>query len=342
MRLTMSANKSLLNWILIAKGIGIVLVVIGHFCPDNEPDYWGYIRNIIYSFHMPLFFLLSGFLYSHAKHKYADLIKGKVKRLLYPFVSIAILFFVIKYIAGLAFQLEHSIGFESIIALLLTPSRSYMPLLWFVHALFLIFLIYPIIRTVINNNPIILLFFVLVNLLLGSDYIILGKVVANIPFFILGIILRETTELKKIAIAGKPMTIIASFIIFSLTYLLSLKLNTEHQAMYLFELVLGVIGTLFIINLSSFIDNSGRKNIKAVLTQIGFYSMTIYLFHTLFESAVRIGFQQVLGRFDISFEVMALTAIIAGVVFPLFLEMKILRQYIFTRKYILGSSSLNP
>ncbi|MBR5914621.1 MAG: acyltransferase family protein [Selenomonadaceae bacterium] len=46
----------------IAKGIGIVLVIIGHCIPDastpqeiSEPHF-SIIFNVIYSFHMPLFF----------------------------------------------------------------------------------------------------------------------------------------------------------------------------------------------------------------------------------------------------------------------------------------------
>ncbi|MCD8011746.1 MAG: acyltransferase family protein [Lachnospiraceae bacterium] len=39
----------------VAKGIGILLVVIGHALPTDS--YW---RVFIYSFHMPLFFFLSG------------------------------------------------------------------------------------------------------------------------------------------------------------------------------------------------------------------------------------------------------------------------------------------
>lgn len=42
------------NWVDIAKGIGIILVVMGHAnCPEIP-------HGIIYSFHMPLFFFLSG------------------------------------------------------------------------------------------------------------------------------------------------------------------------------------------------------------------------------------------------------------------------------------------
>jgi len=45
-----------LEWIDVARGIGIIVVVAGHVWTR------GPLRDAVYSFHMPLFFLLSGFL----------------------------------------------------------------------------------------------------------------------------------------------------------------------------------------------------------------------------------------------------------------------------------------
>ena len=52
-------EKARLTWIDNAKGIGIILVVLGH--TYGIP--WQ-LHHIIYSFHMPLFFLLSGYTFS--------------------------------------------------------------------------------------------------------------------------------------------------------------------------------------------------------------------------------------------------------------------------------------
>lgn len=48
----------------IAKAIGIILMVIGH-CPGIS----GILRNSIFSFHMPLFFILSGYFYKEQETK---------------------------------------------------------------------------------------------------------------------------------------------------------------------------------------------------------------------------------------------------------------------------------
>ena len=48
------------EWINVLKGIGILSVVVGHIVP-------GILSVIIYMFHMPLFFLISGYLFKAGK-----------------------------------------------------------------------------------------------------------------------------------------------------------------------------------------------------------------------------------------------------------------------------------
>jgi fucose 4-O-acetylase-like acetyltransferase len=46
-----------IEWIDVAKGIGIFLVIVGHLISH---DNFNLLADYIYSFHMPLFFFLSG------------------------------------------------------------------------------------------------------------------------------------------------------------------------------------------------------------------------------------------------------------------------------------------
>ncbi|MEN0074878.1 MAG: acyltransferase family protein [Paracraurococcus sp.] len=48
------ASRGRITWLDNARGIGIVLVVLGHAVAP------GYVRDILYAFHMPLFFFLAG------------------------------------------------------------------------------------------------------------------------------------------------------------------------------------------------------------------------------------------------------------------------------------------
>jgi acyltransferase len=84
-----------IEWIDVAKGIGIFLVVIGHTdLPENYMIY-------IYSFHMPLFFFISGVLFSSNKfNNYTEFIKRKAKSLLVPYLFFSVLTYLFWGIIG--------------------------------------------------------------------------------------------------------------------------------------------------------------------------------------------------------------------------------------------------
>lgn len=60
------------SWIDAAKGLGIILVIIGH----TDPPF----IKLIYGFHMPFFFIIAGFVHNEKKWKDAGLIKYIAKR----------------------------------------------------------------------------------------------------------------------------------------------------------------------------------------------------------------------------------------------------------------------
>lgn len=80
------------QWIDIARGIGILLVILGHF------GGLGIIETFIYSFHLPLFFFLSGYL-SKNNLSILSFLKKKAKTLLLPYVflSLGIIIFLIFF-----------------------------------------------------------------------------------------------------------------------------------------------------------------------------------------------------------------------------------------------------
>lgn len=58
----MVQNKQRIEWIDTIKGVGIILVLIGH-C--NIPN----INQYIYLFHMPLFYIISGYCWNVDKNR---------------------------------------------------------------------------------------------------------------------------------------------------------------------------------------------------------------------------------------------------------------------------------
>ena len=77
------------NYIDILKGIGIFFVVLGHVTRISE------LRVFIWNFHMPLFFLISGFLYNPDKYPdFKGFFKSKFKSIYIPYV----LFFLVTFL----------------------------------------------------------------------------------------------------------------------------------------------------------------------------------------------------------------------------------------------------
>lgn len=74
--------KGRITYIDSAKGIGIILVIFGHLLSLDSP-----LSSIIYSFHMPFFFLVSG-IFANASGKFFPYLSKQIKRLLVPFLIV--------------------------------------------------------------------------------------------------------------------------------------------------------------------------------------------------------------------------------------------------------------
>lgn len=83
-----SLDRQRLNYIDVCKALGIILVVLGH--THTIPDE---LYLIIYSFHMPLFFIIAGFVYNRANNKSAfhSYLMKKIKQYLLPYFVFSII-----------------------------------------------------------------------------------------------------------------------------------------------------------------------------------------------------------------------------------------------------------
>ena len=122
-------SQKRISYIDTAKGIGILLVLIGHSeYPSTNLITW------ISSFHMPLFFILSGILFAHtgaAAKKTKSFLKKKFCSILIPYLAFSIL----SILASAILDYE---SFPAYLwtALLQTISFYGISVLWFLPALF--------------------------------------------------------------------------------------------------------------------------------------------------------------------------------------------------------------
>lgn len=72
-------------WVDVAKGIGALLVIWGHFIPIEK------VQICIYAFHMPLFFFLAGVTFmSQEKQGFATYFKKKFRTIIIPYFIFSI------------------------------------------------------------------------------------------------------------------------------------------------------------------------------------------------------------------------------------------------------------
>jgi fucose 4-O-acetylase-like acetyltransferase len=76
-----SVEKRRVDWIDAARGIAIILVIMGH-APSNQQ-----FVQFIYAFHIPLFFFLSGLVSPDSKFSF----KGKARTLLIPYAAFCLI-----------------------------------------------------------------------------------------------------------------------------------------------------------------------------------------------------------------------------------------------------------
>ena len=117
-------QPALVQWVDIAKGIGISLVVIGHVITNEE---FAGLRKYIYWFHMPLFFMISGMLYR--QKSFVNYAKSRFRQLLIPYCCFLGIFF-ISFLFG--FSRQHNTPLDFILGGSFMGSGVW----WFITSLF--------------------------------------------------------------------------------------------------------------------------------------------------------------------------------------------------------------
>ena len=180
-----------IKWIDVAKGWGIILLIYGHIADD-------YFAKWLYTFHIPLFFFLSGFLFNPNK-SFSHLIWSKAKSLLLPYLTLGIPLLLINLLYG--YKLLY------LLKLFIIQERMFP--LWFITALFLqIILCYIIICKVKKKWRIITIFFLS---LIGIGYWRLGGTalpwnfdisLVTLPFFYGGYYIKSNYHFLENVLEG--------------------------------------------------------------------------------------------------------------------------------------------
>ncbi|MBM6820171.1 acyltransferase [Clostridium saudiense] len=317
--------------IQIAKGIGIFLVVLTHaMIPSirNENQIIYYIHKIVYMFHMPLFVMLSGYLYELNINKYKSIgkiefIKAKFRFLMIPYlifsvisyIGISICFYIPKLSQLLTYNgYESRDLFEAVIEIL-TTNNHIDAHLWFAYCLFGIFFISIILSDKLKSKIGLLILFILFIIRFIEYPLIIRKISYYLFYFTLGrvIIKRFLLDIKQ---KWKVLIYIGLFSVFSVVTILfeSSDFILKLWIVRICTLVVAFSGAYIVIVFSNYLANF---KIMDCFDNMGKYSFQIYLIHQPFIVSGIVG---ILHKFtDISIVILILVGTVCGIVIPIFI-----------------------
>jgi fucose 4-O-acetylase-like acetyltransferase len=254
----------------IAKGIGIIAVVYGHTVSS--------LHTYIYIFHMPLFFIISGFLYaSKEKEPLVPYVKKKMHSLLISYLILLVL-------TNLLLKGLYAITGEEFT---IFPSMLFRPYgasgaLWFLLALAWVTVIYKLIDIYIPYNfkaVTIMLLFVIGRLLSSFGIAIptyLDTALTSMVFYLSGIVLCKYMNIFNMEMILYMLGIsILPCILIDLPMSIDLMYNKYDPFYFMF---LSVSISFLIIRISH-IESFAKSKVGSLLAYLGRISLIILAFH---------------------------------------------------------------
>ncbi|WP_281336394.1 acyltransferase family protein [Flavobacterium eburneipallidum] len=274
------------------KGIAIILVIVGHIIQFNNIDGGtnNKIFNIIYSFHMPLFFILSGYVASRGVNRIINL--GTLKNFLWKKIYTLIVplltwtLFVEKFF--FAEQFEY-ISTDDVVNALLHPG------LWFLQTIFeiqILFGIFSLCCHFLNKNGSLYMSIVIA----GSVFIfpLLGFLLIDKPhfltlilftgFFFIGSFISKYSHIEKF-IMNQSVFTMALILFLVLVGHWSIQGNTIDVILKVFISIIAFITLLHLTkgvdSINSFVDSQiqlfGKESLAIYVMQFFLTSRILFL-----------------------------------------------------------------
>ena len=271
----------------MARGLGIILVVLGHALKqtgelEGAPDV---LLNVIYSFHMPLFFALSGFTAAKCLGmtdcaSIKAFAANRSRRLLVPYFAMGLLYMPVKLIMSRYAVKPYTLSDTWRILIGENPNTA----LWFVYVLFLCSIAAACLVTERNLKASLCVSFVLSASMyaFGMDI----RFFKYFFFFLLGIYIRRNYESIRERI-GSTGAAAVSLVIFAAGNALL------YRGIGVCTMVTALSGSCLVYAFACRLSPERRS--AAAVKLCGEYSMDIYIFSEPIMTAVRLVVWNILG-----------------------------------------------
>ena len=208
-----------IEWLSVLQGFSMLLVVIGHVSLTNIPrdpatPIATTIERCIYTFHMPLFIFISGWLFYHTcirnGKSYGDMILSKLIRLGIPFLTFTLLATILKVL--FPSLMHRTVTVQELLDTFLFFRSNPLGEMWFIVVLFVLMLFYPCYVLCVKDKVTAcfgLAAVVAVSMITPPHFctiLQIDRVIHFAPFFIMGI-LCSRFDLQKYLSSGTFLSI---------------------------------------------------------------------------------------------------------------------------------------
>lgn len=314
----------------IMKGIGILLVIFAHIFHNS---------GIIYQFHMPLFFILSGAAMTYSSSRYS--FKKKFKTLLIPYFVFSIICFVYWALIESKFRPLHdepifgvfeevNIKLQQLIniftAINCKSAFIYNIVLWFLPCLFMAELLFSIIKGTKVEWIIDVLCIIVCYVAVSSSYgwpWCLGEAVVAVPLLSLGNRFYQPLMkvLKKKTIYAMVIGVICLLAFIFIFLLLNPHTDMAHNIIPKEFYLMAILGSLCVVILSLEIDRFAIRG-GQYLAYLGRNSLIIMCVHEPLKRIILMVLSKVMSmptdvlRDEIGMSIVA-TLIVVAVCIPI-------------------------
>lgn len=289
------------------RGFAILLVVIGHVIQRNYVDFDNNILfKYIYSFHMPLFMFISGYV-MYGKN---IVLSRRFYGLVIPFIA----WYIVAYIINLVFDSGTSIDFVAYMQrLVISPDWGlWFLLVLFLNTLYLNFIIKYFMTTAIYSEIVGIIIGHLLLQKVPLEILGLGLVKWYFLFFGLGYLAPKYLLKPMNSYLVKIMSI-AGFLFLGY-YWNRIELPSSiggiylsSRFLYLYKIVVPILG---IFATFAIIPNKARNYLQDLLSLFGSRSLEIYVTHQAFITYGGVSFLNIIYSFIKAVALSLLTAMI--------------------------------
>ncbi len=254
--MTCANNRKKINEIGLLYTIGVLLTILGHSHSNDWTTFPPQPVEFIYSFHMPLFFCISGYLFTKSssleRDGYFKWIGDKSKRLLIPYFVISAISFIPKTLLDNGNL--NDIGLNELFECFFAPRFNVWGHFWFLPVIFIFYFVFGLWRSFFYDNlkykkcvVVGTLLAAIVLHFIKTDIAWLGfsDLCEFTVYFVIGISAHEVLKIKKLRngelIVGSLLLTAVSIVLFS---------KFRHNTFVMFvESILMLVACLFLSQL---------------------------------------------------------------------------------------------